>query len=76
MQGRKGKRPPAGNPLLWQPSGVYAPEEILLFEVKEARNFINIHILALGHMGNTVSVFLFNPQTDVLWNTLLAFSYF
>lgn len=56
MQGRKGKRPPAGNPLLWQPGGAYAPEEILLFEVKKARNVINIHILALGHMGNSLCI--------------------
>lgn len=69
MQGRKGKRPLAGNPVLSHPCGVYAPGEILLFEVEEARNFIKIHIPALRHMGNTGSVFLSYPQTDMLWNT-------
>lgn len=51
MQGRKGKRPLAGNPVLSHPCGVYAPGEILLFEVEEARNFIKIHIPALKTYG-------------------------
>jgi len=50
--------------MLRHSSGAFAPGEILLFEVKEARDFIKFHILALRHMGNTVSAGLFCPQND------------
>lgn len=66
-QGRKGKRPPAGNPTWRHPSTAYAPGETLLFEVKKARDFIKFDIPALRHMGYTVSIPLL--PTEGLWNS-------
>lgn len=66
LQGRKGKRPAAGNLLLSHPCAGCAPGETLLFDVKEAGILVNF--IFQHSEGNTVPVFLFNAQTPP-WNT-------
>lgn len=75
LQGRKGKRPAAGNPLLSHPRAGCAPGETLLFDVKEAGILLNF-IFQHSDIWEVQSLYPFSMHRLHLGTPLPAFSYF